>query len=274
MSKLSSGKNALFISDRSGLAFPYTQMAIEWNGARVHISEYEPKQPQLDPRPFSADPQGLANARPARTEFPTTDFLPKNPFTTNYGGDLGKVSVSEPYSARVNGDIVRFYDVKNPVGGVVPEIFELQTTLAAGINDTTTSILLNDSSEFPASGYIIIEKVIEDSSLATYGLYDNEVIQYTGNAAHTLTGCTRGTNAPFRGATPANTTASAHSVSAKVRGGYEITMVQTTQKQAGQPSTVTLENSYTFDLVTNATSGEIGGGLNCLAGPINDNTSV
>ena len=47
MTKNSSGRFALFISDRSGLAFPYNEMVIEWNGARVHTSEFEKKQPQL-----------------------------------------------------------------------------------------------------------------------------------------------------------------------------------------------------------------------------------
>ena len=35
---LSSGKYAKFISDRSGQEFPYSEMVIEWNGSRVHIS--------------------------------------------------------------------------------------------------------------------------------------------------------------------------------------------------------------------------------------------
>ena len=45
MGNLSKGRYALFISDRSGLAYPCTEMVKEWNGARVHTSEYEPKQP-------------------------------------------------------------------------------------------------------------------------------------------------------------------------------------------------------------------------------------
>ena len=64
MSNLSRGKYAQFISDRSGQAFPYTEMVIEWNGSRVHISEYEAKHPQLEPKPTTADGQGLVNARP------------------------------------------------------------------------------------------------------------------------------------------------------------------------------------------------------------------
>jgi len=90
MTAFSKGKYAQFISDRSGMAFPYKEMVVEWNGARVHISEYEPKQPQLQPKPVGADPQGLPQARPARTELPTADFLPTNPFTAeNVGGGIG-----------------------------------------------------------------------------------------------------------------------------------------------------------------------------------------
>ena len=37
------GKYAKFISDRSGMEYPYTEMVKEWNGSRVHKSEFEPK---------------------------------------------------------------------------------------------------------------------------------------------------------------------------------------------------------------------------------------
>ena len=37
MAKFSRGKYAQFISDRSGMAFPYLEMVKEWTGARVHI---------------------------------------------------------------------------------------------------------------------------------------------------------------------------------------------------------------------------------------------
>ena len=84
MTNFSKGKYAQFISDRSGMAFPYKEMVVEWNGARVHISEYEPKQPQLQPKPVGADPQGLPQARPARVEFSVQDILRNNPFTTSF----------------------------------------------------------------------------------------------------------------------------------------------------------------------------------------------
>ena len=82
MARFAKGSRALAISDRSGAAFPYREMVQEWTGAWVHISEFEPKQPQLEPHPVGADPQGLQHARHARVEFPVQDILPNNPFTT------------------------------------------------------------------------------------------------------------------------------------------------------------------------------------------------
>ena len=45
MPKFATGKYSKAISDRSGLAFPYTEMVFEWNGAFVHTSEFEAKAP-------------------------------------------------------------------------------------------------------------------------------------------------------------------------------------------------------------------------------------
>ena len=64
MATRATGKYSLAISDRSGQAFPYREMVKEWTGAFVHISEFEPKHPQLDPRNPGADGVALMNARP------------------------------------------------------------------------------------------------------------------------------------------------------------------------------------------------------------------
>ena len=69
-----SGKKSQAISDRSGQAFPYKEMLKEWTGALVHISEYEPKHPQLDPPYHPADAVALHDPRPARQE-PVTVFV-------------------------------------------------------------------------------------------------------------------------------------------------------------------------------------------------------
>ena len=50
--KIATGKYAKAISDRSGMEFPYSEMVREWNGSLVHISEYESKQPQLEPKAY------------------------------------------------------------------------------------------------------------------------------------------------------------------------------------------------------------------------------
>jgi hypothetical protein len=83
MARFAKGSRALSISDRSGAAFPYKEMVKEWTGALVHTSEFEAKQPQLQPHPVGADPQALLHARPARTEFAVQDILPEQSFYHN-----------------------------------------------------------------------------------------------------------------------------------------------------------------------------------------------
>ena len=80
MAGYASGKRSWAISDRSGLRFPYTEMVREWNGALVHTSEYEPKQPQLDPKPAGSDPQALWNPRPQPASKASLILLGPNPF--------------------------------------------------------------------------------------------------------------------------------------------------------------------------------------------------
>ena len=74
MAKFATGKYAKAISDRSGLEFPYKEMVREWNGSFVHISEFEPKQPQLEPKPMNGDSISLRNVRPDRTE-PCSSYI-------------------------------------------------------------------------------------------------------------------------------------------------------------------------------------------------------
>ena len=71
MSKFATGKYAKAISDRSGMEFPYKEMVKEWNGSLVHISEFEPKQPQIRRRRTSADAIALQDVRPIKFQQPT-----------------------------------------------------------------------------------------------------------------------------------------------------------------------------------------------------------
>ena len=116
------GKYSKAISDRSGLEFPYTEMVKEWNGMLVHSSEFEPKQPQLDPKPKGSDPQGLLNARPARTETAVPRLLPLNPFTLTNASQI--IKVNEPNHGRSTSDRVRFRDAQN-IANITPAIINL-----------------------------------------------------------------------------------------------------------------------------------------------------
>ena len=103
-----SGKHALAISDRSGLRFPYSEMVREWNGALVHYSEFEAKQPQLDPKPVGSDPQALFNPRPQPASKVSLTLLGNNPFTSVIYSGTTYVNVYSEDHQRKAGDIVRF----------------------------------------------------------------------------------------------------------------------------------------------------------------------
>jgi hypothetical protein len=102
------GKYALAISDRSGMAFPYSEMVREWNGSLVHYSEYESKQPQLEPKPVGSDPQALQNPRPKPASVASLILLNPNPFTSIISGGTTYVNVYSEDHQRKAGDIVRF----------------------------------------------------------------------------------------------------------------------------------------------------------------------
>ena len=103
-----SGKQALAISNRSGMAFPYSEMVREWNGALVHYSEFEAKQPQLDPKPVGSDPQALFNPRPQPASKASLILLNSNPFTSVIYSGTTYVNVFSEDHQRAAGDIVRF----------------------------------------------------------------------------------------------------------------------------------------------------------------------
>ena len=110
MSNFSSGKRAKAISDRSGMAFPYTEMLKEWNGSFVHQSEFEAKHPQIEMKVHKPDRQALQNARSDRDESAVPNLLPLNGLKTGTSG-TSVITVTEPDHGRSTSDTVRFYDV-------------------------------------------------------------------------------------------------------------------------------------------------------------------
>ena len=107
MAKYATGKHAKAISDRSGLEFPYREMVREWNGSFVHVSEFEPKQPQLQPRPSGADAISLRHVRPDRIEPATTVRIPEDGFETYEAGSR-IINVFSPGHGLVSGTTYRF----------------------------------------------------------------------------------------------------------------------------------------------------------------------
>ena len=100
------GKKSQAISDRSGMAFPYTEMVKEWNGSFVHRSEFEAKHPQIKRKHIKADAIALANARP-RPKDDNKDFLLyiSNGFFANQGdsGITGGASMTVSDSDKILG---------------------------------------------------------------------------------------------------------------------------------------------------------------------------
>ena len=71
MAKWATGKRSQAISDRSGMAFPYTEMVKEWNGSLVHYTEFESKHPQIRVKHNRADAIALQNTRAQKFQQPT-----------------------------------------------------------------------------------------------------------------------------------------------------------------------------------------------------------
>ena len=96
MGKYASGKYALAISDRSGMAFPYSEMVREWNGSLVHISEFEPKHPQIRRKYNTADAIALQNSRNMKFQQPAVKFSNDVTISDSGGASVGVANLSLP----------------------------------------------------------------------------------------------------------------------------------------------------------------------------------
>ena len=162
MAKYATGKYAKAISDRSGMEFPYKEMVREWNGAFVHVSEFEPKQPQLEPKPMNGDAISLRNVRPDRTETAVPNILPSNPFTITNGSTT--VTVNEPDHGRSTSDTVRFRDASNianlpaatinaSAGYTITKVDDNNYTFSSGV---TASVTLEGGGDIASAGPVTV----------------------------------------------------------------------------------------------------------------------
>lgn len=148
MTTFATGKKAYAISDRSGQRFPYDEMVTEWNGSFVHTSEYEAKQPQLEPKLPGNDPQGLLNARPDRVEPLSVVLLSFNPLLSTAGSST--ILITEPGHEKSTGNKIIFTNV-NALNGFTNAM--LNTTLGFPlIVINTNQYTINGQTPAGASG--------------------------------------------------------------------------------------------------------------------------
>ena len=134
MANYASGKRSKAISDRSGMEFPYKEMVREWNGSLVHISEFEPKQPQLEPKPHGAAAIALKHVRTDRTEPAVAAMLGNDPFSTTASSTT--ITVTENNHGRTSGDTVRFRNVRGSPGGVAFTAYEASSGFSITVTTT------------------------------------------------------------------------------------------------------------------------------------------
>ena len=96
MAKWATGKRSQAISDRSGMAFPYTEMVKEWNGSFVHISEFEAKHPQIRVKHNRADAIALQNTRNMKFQQPSVKFSNDTTISDSGGASVGVANLSLP----------------------------------------------------------------------------------------------------------------------------------------------------------------------------------
>ena len=162
MAKYATGKYARAISDRSGMEVPYKEMVREWNGSFVHVSEFEPKQPQLEPKPMNGDSISLRHVRPDRVETAVPNLLPSNPFTITNGSTT--VTVNEPNHGRSSSDTVRFRDASNvanlpaatinaAAGYTITKVNDNNYTFNSGV---TASVTLQGGGDIASAGPVTV----------------------------------------------------------------------------------------------------------------------
>jgi hypothetical protein len=249
MTTYSSGKKSWAVSDRSGQRFHYTEMVTEWNGSFVHVSEYEPKHPQLEPKVPGNDPQGLQNARPDRIEPAVLVKLAYNPFLSTSGSST--ILINDPgHDNKLGTSIV----ITGSLAGNGFTIPVLNTTIGStltSVSSDTYSINLTNTAN--ATGYFGGRNVsIGPSAVA---LPENPFVVSIGSSTIRV-------NQPNHGKVTGNTVVFSN-VNAlnnfNSSSGFTTDVLATT---TGYNITVVNVNNYTFNASSGTAiiNGVIGGG--------------
>ena len=128
MAKYATGKRSQSISDRSGMAFPYTEMVKEWNGSLVHYSEFEPKHPQIRRKHTTADAIALQNSRNMKFQQPSVKFSNDITISDSGGASVGVANLSLPgdFAYRTQDFEITRNGVTSILHSMIPEDPSLQ----------------------------------------------------------------------------------------------------------------------------------------------------
>ena len=128
MAKYATGKRSQSISDRSGMAFPYTEMVKEWNGSLVHYSEFEPKHPQIRRKHTTADAIALQNSRNMKFQQPSVKFSNDTTISDSGGASVGVANLSLPgdFAFRTQDFEITRNGVTSIIHSMIPEDPSLQ----------------------------------------------------------------------------------------------------------------------------------------------------
>jgi hypothetical protein len=161
MAKYATGKYARAISDRSGMEFPYKEMVREWNGSFVHVSEFEPKQPQLEPKPMNGDSISLRNVRPDRVEPAVPHLLTRNAFSSGVRDSI-VVNVFDPDHGYETNDVVRFKGAESKF----PEYPQVSRLEAHDVNVAQGHVVTKiDNDNFSFSPNDTLNKFLTDNCI-------------------------------------------------------------------------------------------------------------
>ena len=286
MARFAKGKYALAISDISGQAFPWNEMVTQWNGLFVHYSEFESKQPQLDPKPSQADPTALPKSRPQQPPPDTLRFLDFNPLKTFASGSP-IVNVSSTNHQRNYGDTVRFRGAPTTSPGTgTPDTIGDDGPVAGnpvvGFSNIANVDGITGANICRSTGYTIYPGKYTSTTTTLNGAIDTTTTTVILTSVTGFDGVTTAsfeptianpTGTPTYGALVGTeiisyTGVSGSTLTGVTRGAFGSTAA-THNTGVAVRLLVTPANNYHFTAPSNATTGQIaGGGYNVSSGPV------
>ena len=286
MARFAQGKFALAVSDISGQSFPWNEMVTQWNGLFVHYSEFESKQPQLDPKPSAADPTALTKTRIQQPAPDALRFLDFNPLVT-YAAASGIINVHSPDHQRTYGTTIRFRGPPTTSPGTgTPDTVGLDGPVAGNPVVAFANIAnvdgISGATICGAAGFTVYPGKYTGTTTTLNGTIDSSTTTVVLTSGTSFTGVSTGVVEPTSTNTSGTPTwgilidteiisytgVSTHTLTGVTRGAFGSTAAAHTTG-ATIRLLETPANWYHFNSGGTATTGGIkGGGWNISSGPV------